>query len=592
MKPLPTQDQDSFLRIGEVIAGKYQIEDVLGTGGMGVVVSAMHVVLHQRVAMKFLLPSALQLPDAPERFKREAQAAAAIRSEHVARVQDVGTLDTGVPYIVMEYLSGIHFGKLLKLRGGSLSHIETIDLVLQACEAIAEAHGHGIVHRDLKLTNLFLTTGRDGSPLVKVLDFGLSKMLSTEQNPLADDGITDTNLVIGSPYYMSPEQVRSLKHVDARTDIWSLGVILYQLITGRRPFSGENFSTVCIAIAVDVPPSMQSIKPHLPAGLNAVVSRCLEKDVNRRMQSVAELAHGLAPFASDAALRSIERIIKIASGGPTSATGPRSGITTVSLPPPSGPEPPKVITSVLGPTLSLEEHRDFLPWLRNLDEYLRTHRARVGVDEKTAAELNIARTRLDETVRKVGEYETLLKDIQHEVDVTQATLLEAERTHNAAKEQLSSALEVKQQTFERVVAMLRPVVSALRSHVGMTKAMRCQLGLESAPVSAPRAGSIVRPSDLAVVPHANNVNLLRWSVKTNERGTQFLIEAAIGTIYRGVAAQPPKGAYKLLASVTDVSSYIHNVGNVPSGVIIKYRVRAMRGSVFSEYSNEASVTCL
>jgi eukaryotic-like serine/threonine-protein kinase len=280
---------------GDLIAGKYQVEEMLGQGGMGAVVAARHLVLRQRVALKFLLPAGLRLPGACERFLREAQAAAALQSEHVARVHDVGALETGAPYLVMEYLYGSNLSRLLKSRG-PLPIALAVDLVLQACEAIGEAHALGIVHRDLKPQNLFIVT-RSGAPFVKVLDFGLSRVpLQAGEAP--DVSITATDLVIGSPQYMSPEQFRSFKHVDARTDLWALGVILYQLLTGRRPFVGSSVIAICASIAADVPPPLKTYRPEVPAPLDALVRRCLEKDLARRVQSVAELVQELAPFAS------------------------------------------------------------------------------------------------------------------------------------------------------------------------------------------------------------------------------------------------------------------------------------------------------
>jgi serine/threonine-protein kinase len=303
---LPTSDD--LPKRGEIIAGKYQVDEVLGTGGMGVVVAARHVALRQRVAVKFLLPAALRLPEASPRFLREARAAVAIQSEHVARVIDVGTLDNGAPYMVMEYLAGTDFARLLKQRG-ALPLADAIDFLLQAGEAIAEAHMLGIVHRDLKPANLFLTTHAEGSPLVKVLDFGLSKMTRDEE--AVESNLTATTAIVGSPQYMSPEQIRSLKHVGPGTDLWALGVILHEMLTGTRPFEGRTLTAVSASIVADMPPPVRTIRPDLPMGLDAVVLACLEKDASRRVQSVAELAARLAPFAPARSGPSLERIAKL-----------------------------------------------------------------------------------------------------------------------------------------------------------------------------------------------------------------------------------------------------------------------------------------
>lgn len=315
-------------RPGDVIAGKYQVEQVLGAGGMGVVVAAWHAPLRQRVAVKLLLPDAMRLPDATARFLQEAQAAVAIRSEHVARVIDVGTLDSGVPFLVMEHLDGTDLRRLLRHRG-PLAADEAVDFVLQAIEALAEAHALGIVHRDLKPANLFLTHRADGSPLVKVLDFGLSKVVSTEH--ASDRSLTTTDVVAGSPEYMSPEQVRSLRNVDRRTDIWSMGVVLYELLARKRPFSGPTSAAVCASIAADAPTPLRSYRPDLPEGLEAVILACLEKDPGRRTGSMGELALGLAPFAPPRSQASIERAARL-SGPGVAGAAPSARSAAVGLP--------------------------------------------------------------------------------------------------------------------------------------------------------------------------------------------------------------------------------------------------------------------
>ncbi len=259
---------------GDILAGKYRIDRVLGRGGMGVVVAAHHTTLRQKVAVKFLLPSATKRGDAAERFLREARAAVSIQNEHVARVSDVGTLDTGAPYMVMEFLTGSDLGDVIEQRG-PLPIDEAVDYVLQACEAIAEAHALGIVHRDLKPANLFLTARADGSPLVKVLDFGLSK--ATKPDAM-DASLTATHVVMGSPYYMSPEQIRSFKKIDARADIWSIGVILYQLLTGACPFVADSLGALFMAVGADPVPSMRALRPEIPEDLEAAVVKCLVKD--------------------------------------------------------------------------------------------------------------------------------------------------------------------------------------------------------------------------------------------------------------------------------------------------------------------------
>jgi serine/threonine protein kinase len=275
---------------GDILAGKYRVENVLGVGGMGMVVAAMHLQLEQRVAIKCMLPEALGNVEATQRFLREARAAVKLRSEHVCRVFDVGTLDNGSPYMVMEHLEGTDLDGVLHQRGAIPVNL-AVEYVLQACEAVAEAHALGIVHRDLKPGNLFLTYRPDGTPFVKVLDFGISKAIGVDLN------VTRTTTVMGSPAYMSPEQMRSTKLVDGRTDIWALGIILYQLVSGKVPFQAETFTELCLKVAMDPLPAMPPLPYGTPSGFEAVVRRALEKDQALRFSTVSELAQSLMPYA-------------------------------------------------------------------------------------------------------------------------------------------------------------------------------------------------------------------------------------------------------------------------------------------------------
>ncbi|MEZ4314973.1 MAG: serine/threonine-protein kinase [Polyangiaceae bacterium] len=226
-------DIEKIAKPGDIVAGKYLVDRVLGVGGMGAVVAATHTQLDQRVAIKFLLPQMLGSREVVERFQREARAAAKIRSEHVVRVSDVGTLDGGVPFIVMEFLEGKDLGELLQRRG-PLPVPLAVDYVLEACEALAEAHAAGIVHRDLKPSNLFLARRADETDIVKVLDFGISKQITPEALQ-SSPSLTRTTDVFGSPTYMSPEQLKASRDVDTRADLWALGVILFELISGAPP---------------------------------------------------------------------------------------------------------------------------------------------------------------------------------------------------------------------------------------------------------------------------------------------------------------------------------------------------------------------
>jgi serine/threonine protein kinase len=314
-------EEQSPVPIGTVIDGKYRVEKILGAGGIGLVVRATHLGFGDSVALKFLQPAVSRHPEMVARFLQEGRAARCIQGEHVAKVQDVGTLPSGEPFLVMEFLSGCDLSQLIE-REGKLSIDRAVGYLLEACEAVAQAHAVGIVHRDLKPANLFLAESPGARATVKVLDFGISKMTGP-----GGVNITQTQSALGSPLYMSPEQVRSAKHVDARADVWALGVILYELVTGRAPFLGPTVAAVYAAIIADSPTPLREALPTAPAALEVLINSCLEKDPSRRFQSVAELAHALVPFVSSrAAFSSIDRISHIlppaASGNVFQAASP------------------------------------------------------------------------------------------------------------------------------------------------------------------------------------------------------------------------------------------------------------------------------
>ena len=317
-------------RAGDVVAGKYRIESVIGTGGMGVVLSAQDTSLGRRVAIKFLAPNKARNEDAAARFVREARAAASIQSEHVVRVFEVGTLPTGASYIVMEHLAGGDLAQILGSRG-PLPIDEAVDYVLEACEAIGEAHNRGIVHRDLKPQNLFVTRTPDGSSCVKVLDFGISKAVDEEA-----PNLTATDAVMGTPLYMSPEQVRSLKNVDLRSDIWALGAILFELVTAAPIFDAATVTALCAMIAMDPPTALRAKLPNAPPELEAVILRCLHKDPSGRFVDVAALAEALAPFASERGRASAARVARVVRGGQGAMAGTSSPNVGASYAPTGG----------------------------------------------------------------------------------------------------------------------------------------------------------------------------------------------------------------------------------------------------------------
>lgn len=276
----------------EVLGGKYVVERKLGEGGMGVVVAARHKALGRLDAIKFLLPELVNQTEILARFEREAQYVAKLTSPHVARIYDSQFANTDEPYITMEYLEGRDL-KLI-LRGGPLPIEDAVDYLLQVCHALTDAHEHGIVHRDLKPANLFLTTLKNGAPLIKVLDFGIAKDLDADPAMAltVDNG---TGNFLGTMPYMSPEHLRGARHVDTRTDIWALGVIAYELLTGQRPFHAftrfDLFSTITSLTEHPEPPSKYC--RGLPLEIEMVIGRCLAKDRNARYPTVQHFAAAL-----------------------------------------------------------------------------------------------------------------------------------------------------------------------------------------------------------------------------------------------------------------------------------------------------------
>lgn len=275
---------------GEVLAEKFRVDRVLGEGGMGVVLAAFHLGLQHRVAIKLLRAALANNADVVARFLREARAAVQITSPHVARVTDVATLPDGTPYLVMEYLEGTDLSDVIKT-AGPLPIADACRYILEAGEAVSEAHSLGIVHRDIKPANLFLARRRDGKSMIKVLDFGISKV-SAEQS------LTRTTGMMGSPLYMSPEQLRSARDVDVRTDIWALGVTLFELLAGSPPFTADDLPQLMVQIMTAEPRSLSQLRPDLPPSFVAIVERCLEKDPARRFATIDELIDALRPFAS------------------------------------------------------------------------------------------------------------------------------------------------------------------------------------------------------------------------------------------------------------------------------------------------------
>jgi eukaryotic-like serine/threonine-protein kinase len=299
----------SPVKPGDIIAGKYQVNRILGAGGMGVVLAATHMQLRHAVALKILAPRSASCQLAVPRFVQEARAAARIQNEHVVRVFDVGTLPDGPPYIAMEYLTGLDLRRSVGERG-PLPLTEALECLLQACEGIGEAHAVGVIHRDLKPANLVRCERAGAPPLVKVVDFGISKLLPVGA-PLHDLVVTAPHEILGSPLYAAPEQLRAARDVDARADIWALGAVAYFMLAGKPPFEADTFAELCSRIAQSRAALLSLLRPDVPRALSSVIDRCLSKDPAERFSTVAELAAALAPFAPPRALLSIERIASL-----------------------------------------------------------------------------------------------------------------------------------------------------------------------------------------------------------------------------------------------------------------------------------------
>jgi serine/threonine-protein kinase len=288
---------------GDVLANKYRVRRILGKGGMGLVVLATDLALDRQVALKTLLPALAAEEESVARFIREARAAVMLTSEHSVRVYEVGTREDGTPFMAMEMLRGRDLRAILKEVGRVPVHA-AVDYVLQAAEGLAEAHALGMVHRDIKPSNLFVTRRADGSHLIKVLDFGLAKAPEQREGKQ----LTSTSAVFGSPEYMSPEQTKGAKSVDARADIWALGVTLYELVAGVCPFTAPSTPELFIQILQQSPRPPHTLFADIPLDLSTAILRCLEKEREARFSDLVELANALEPFGAPSSHGSARRI--------------------------------------------------------------------------------------------------------------------------------------------------------------------------------------------------------------------------------------------------------------------------------------------
>jgi len=326
------------VRPGDVLAGRYRVERVIGSGGMGVVVAATDLERREPRAIKLMSRAALGDAAGVTRFLREARAAARLRGEHVTHLHEVGHLENGAPFLVMEYLEGKDLRAELDERG-KLPVAEALTILFEICEALAEAHAAGMVHRDLKPSNVFLAK-RGAGTIVKVLDFGVAKVPPDASGAFDGEGstVTETGVLLGSPHYMSPEQMQSSRDVDARADVWSLGVVAYQIITGRLPFEGDGLAQVATAVLDGNPPPPSSLVAGLPPALDTAILACLEPDRERRCATVVQLVVSLSPFAPRSANPSIQRLLGLP---PPSTRQVPASAQRPSAPPPSAPSPPR-----------------------------------------------------------------------------------------------------------------------------------------------------------------------------------------------------------------------------------------------------------
>ncbi|HEX4337795.1 MAG TPA: serine/threonine-protein kinase [Polyangiaceae bacterium] len=283
-------ESDIPVAVGGSVGGRYVVDGMLAAGGMGVVCVGTHTELQQKVAIKFLRESYARSDSLVQRFLNEARAAAVLKSENVVRVMDVGQMEDGRPFLVMEHLEGEDLEALL-VKEGPLAVDRAVRYALEVCNALEEAHSAGIIHRDIKPENLFLATSGSGRQQIKVVDFGLAKRIDAA--PLIVTGPQDS---MGSPCYMSPEQITTPHEIDARTDIWSLGCVLYRMLTMTMPFDGSTVLEVYARVLNAQPRPLRTVRPDLDRGIETIVHRCLEKDPKRRYQTIAELAAALGAY--------------------------------------------------------------------------------------------------------------------------------------------------------------------------------------------------------------------------------------------------------------------------------------------------------
>lgn len=318
------RQSDPGLAPGTIVAGRFQVESKLGEGGMGAVYRATNIATGRWVALKAMHPEYAIKKDVVRRFMREAKAATAIRHPNVIEILDVVEAEGGEPVMVMELLDGEPLDAYLE-RQGPLPLGEVARIMTPVVSAVGAAHGLGIIHRDLKPENIYLAKGPDGKRLPKVLDFGIAKVLDPNQiNELATkSGATRTGSMLGTPHYMSIEQACGEKDIDHRTDIWSLGIILYNMLSGHRPYDGENYGQILRALMTTTPAPIETLVPGLPSDVAVMVNRCTARTRDERPQDLREVYSLLSRYTDDTTVRAPSLV----AGPPMSREDMMSGAT-------------------------------------------------------------------------------------------------------------------------------------------------------------------------------------------------------------------------------------------------------------------------
>jgi serine/threonine-protein kinase len=337
------------LQPGDVIAGKYQVERVLGRVGVGIVAQVRHAELGQRFRLKYLPLEVCDAPDAVSRFLRGARRAMRLQSEHTARTVDAGRLASGAPYVVTEANAGSDLREVMRVRG-ILTVNEAVDFVLQASESLAEAHAQGLIHKNLNLTTLFVTWRPDGSHAIKVQDFGVAESLRADPLRTSDlSGEPVTMMFDSNPQEalgcLSPEQIRSNPEIDGGADVWALGCILHQLLSGFPVFTATTVPGLLASIAADPATPITAVRSDVPAALESVILRCLEKNRGSRFLSLADLANALRRFASPDAQASVDRITRTLGRGSQAPLGMNRKTALVHVGPAAASQAPSAGTS-------------------------------------------------------------------------------------------------------------------------------------------------------------------------------------------------------------------------------------------------------